>query len=137
MKRNIFKIFVVLMVLTMVVSPATAQTPQPTGDAPQPTGSVKWEKAVEPDTCRISLGSKCFQSRQFIILFEKHSLASVEREVSETENIEQTDEIAKLESISPVAKSYLKFLRKDEHDRFIDSAGISTVGRKLADRLSL
>ena len=60
MKRNIFKIFVVLMVLTMVVSPATAQTPQPTGDAPQPTGSVTWEKGGETQNLPNWLGYKIF-----------------------------------------------------------------------------
>ncbi len=122
MKRNVFKIFAVLMVLALVVSPAIAQTPPPSRD-------VTYEKNIfEPSKAELAWVQSFSKTDRFIVLLEEPSLASLEGEVSGFGTIERTDE-GKLELESPAAKSYLRFL-KVEQDNFINQAE-STLGRKI------
>ncbi len=102
MKRNVFKIFAVLMVLALVVSPAIAQTPPPSRD-------VTYEKNIfEPSKAELAWVQSFSKTDRFIVLLEEPSLASLEGEVSGFGTIERTDE-GKLELESPAAKSYLRF----------------------------
>jgi len=123
MKRNLFKIFAIMVVLAMVVSPAIAQTPAP-------TGNVTWEKGLgDPEPAELAWVQSFSKADSFIVLLEEPSLASLEGEISGFGTIDRTDE-GKLELDSPAAVSYLRFL-KAEQDSFIKSAEI-TLGRKLA-----
>ena len=123
MKRNLFKIFAVLMVLAMVVSPTSAQTPTP-------TGNVTWEKGLgDPEPAELAWVQSFSKADSFIVLLEEPSLASLEGEISGFGIIERTDE-GKIELDSPAAISYLRFL-KTEQDSFIKSAE-TKISRKLA-----
>ncbi len=77
MKRNIFKIFAVLVVLAMVVSPVVAQEPN------HGTSDNKSEKyqAVQPDKIISSN-----EPARYIILFEKDSLIAT-LPISDSEDI--------------------------------------------------
>lgn len=123
MKQNLFKLFAIMMVLAMVISPASAQTPTP-------TGNVTWEKGFgDPEPAELAWVQSFSKADSFIVLLEEPSLASLEGEVSGFGTIERTDE-GKLELDSPAAVSYLRFL-KAEQDSFIKNAE-TTLGRKLA-----
>ena len=123
MKSNLFKIFAIMMVLAMVVSPASAQTPTP-------TGNVTWEKGLgDPEPAELAWVQSFSKADSFIVLLEEPSLASLEGEISGFGTIERTDD-GKLELDSPAAVSYLRFL-KAEQDSFIKNAE-TTLGRKLA-----
>lgn len=123
MKRNFFKVFAIIVVLAMVVSPAIAQTPQP-------TGNVTYQKGLgDPEPAEIAWVQSFSKADSFIVLLEDPSLASLEGEISRFGTIERTDG-GKLELDSPAAVSYLRFL-KTEQDSFIKKAE-TTLGRKLA-----
>ncbi len=111
MKRNIFKIFAVLVVLAMVVSPVVAKEPNPR------TSDNKSEKyqAVQPDKIISSN-----EPARYIILFEKDSLIAT-LPISDSEDINSEN-----------SQKYLQELKVQRIN--LMQVVESTVGRKVPTR---